>query len=105
LQAVARIRMALTEDWPTVSAYNEAAWAELVDARTQPVGLSLQLLEAAHTRWAALLRSLKEEQWTARGYKHPESGAQSIEQVVSLYAWHSRHHMAHLTGLHGRMEQ
>ncbi|MGC9293341.1 MAG: YfiT family bacillithiol transferase [Acidobacteriaceae bacterium] len=105
LQAVARTRMALTEDWPVITAYNEAAWAELEDARTQPVGPSLQLLEAAHARWVALLGTLDEKQWDGCGFKHPQYGPQSLAQVAALYAWHSRHHMAHLTGMHGRMER
>lgn len=103
LQAVARTRMALTEDWPAITAYNEAAWAELADARTQPVGLSLQLLEAAHARWVALLGAMEEKHWDGSGFKHPQYGPQSLAQMLALYAWHSRHHLAHLTGLAQRM--
>jgi len=102
-QSYARLRFALTEDWPIITPYNEAAWAELQDARTLPVEVSLQLLDALHTRWVAVFRSLSEEQWRKRGYKHPTSGAQTLEQVLALYAWHSRHHTAHITGLRQRM--
>lgn len=101
MQAAGRVRMALTEEWPKICPYNEAAWAELADARTLPVEASLQLLEAVHTRWATLLRSLDEAQWK-RGYEHPQSGRQTLEQVAGLYAWHGRHHTAHITGLRQR---
>lgn len=103
MQAVGRIRLALTEDWPTISSYRENVLAELEDARTLPVDVSLQLIDALHTRWVTLLRSLDEFGWSKRGYKHPESGDQSIEQAAALYAWHGRHHTAHITSLRERM--
>jgi hypothetical protein len=61
------------------------------------------LLDSLHARWLALLRSLDESAWSKRGYKHPESGDQTIEQVAAFYAWHSRHHTAHITSLRERM--
>lgn len=103
MQATARLRLALTEDWPTITRYKENLWAELEDARTQPVEISLHLLEALHARWAAMLRSLNESQWSKRGYMHPESGKQTVEQVAALYAWHGRHHTAHISALRERM--
>jgi uncharacterized damage-inducible protein DinB len=101
LNAYARVRLALTEDWPAVTRYSESAWAELPDARTAPVEPSLQMIDAVHTRWTALLRALPQEAWS-RGYRHPESGEQTVAQVVALYAWHGRHHLAHATGLRER---
>ncbi len=98
LNAYARMRLAIGEDWPTIKPYDEAVWAELADARTMPVEVSLALLEALHARWVYLLRTLGEEDWK-RGYQHPESGPQSIEQVLALYEWHSRHHLAHIAGI------
>jgi uncharacterized damage-inducible protein DinB len=92
LNAYARMRLALTEDTPTIKPYDEAKWAELEDARTLPVAPSLVLLDALHQRWVVLLRSLGEEQW-ARTYSHPEMGELSMEQVLALYDWHSRHHL------------
>ena len=103
MQATARVRLALTEDWPAITPYKENVWAELEDARTLPVEVSLQLLDSLHTRWVTLLRSLDESAWSKRGYKHPESGNQTIEQVAALYAWHGRHHTAHITSLRERM--
>lgn len=103
MQASGRFRMALTEDWPTVAPYQEALWAELSDARTLPVDVSLQLLEAIHTRWTAILRSISDGDWSKRGYSHPQNGRQSLEQIAALYAWHGRHHTAHISGLRERM--
>lgn len=103
MQACSRMRLALTEDWPKITPYQEALWAELPDVLTEPVETSLQLLEGLHSRWAALLLSLPEVDWTQRGYSHPESGKQTIEQIAALYAWHGRHHTAHVTTLRERM--
>jgi len=103
MQAVGRVRLALTEDWPKITPYREKLWAELPDVLTGPVAPSLQLLEGLHARWAALLRSLPDTAWAGRGYSHPESGNQTLEQVVALYAWHGRHHTAHITAVRERM--
>lgn len=103
MMAYGRVRLALTEDWPTIALYKHAAWAELVDARTLPIEISLQLLHALHARWVALLHPLDPASWTQRGYKHPESGNQTLEQVLALYAWHGRHHTAHIISLRERM--
>ena len=102
INAYVRVRRALTEDWPAVSAYDEKLWAELPDARTLPILVSLQLLEALHRRWVALFESLTEEQWQ-RGYVHSEDGRQKLADVVQVYAWHCRHHVAHVTELRKRM--
>ncbi len=96
LNAYARIRLALTEDWPTIMPYQEALWAELHDAQTMPVDVSLALLEALHARWVDLLRATPETDFQARGYHHPESGKQSLDQVLALYAWHGGHHLGHV---------
>jgi uncharacterized damage-inducible protein DinB len=102
LNAYARMRLALTEDWPTVKPYQEASWAELKDARHAAIAPSLDLLAALHVRWVELLAGLDAQEWK-RGYLHPESGRQSLEQVLALYDWHSRHHLAHVTGLRNRL--
>jgi hypothetical protein len=102
INAYVRVRLALTEDWPTIKPYSEAQWAELQDARTADVSTSLDLVKALHARWAPLLESLDEQGWK-RGYVNPESGRQSIEQVVAIYDWHGRHHTAHVTQLSARM--
>ncbi|HEX3470935.1 MAG TPA: putative metal-dependent hydrolase [Silvibacterium sp.] len=98
MNAYVRTRLALTEDWPTIKAYDEKAWAELADARTLPIEVSLELLESLHRRWVALFESLTEEQWQ-RGYNHSENGRTPLAQALCLYDWHSRHHVAHIVAL------
>ena len=98
MNAYVRVRLALTEDAPTIRPYEEKAWAALHDAETAPVEWSLVLIEALHARLLMLLRSLSPAQWQ-RTYVHPERGAMRLDQVASMYAWHSRHHVAHITAL------
>ncbi len=102
MNAYIRIRLALTEDWPTIKPYDEKLWAELPDALTAAPEHSLRLLDALHYRWVLLLRTLSEDQWQ-RGYNHPENGRQTIAEAVALYDWHSRHHTAHIVELRKRM--
>ena len=102
LNAYTRFRLALTEEEPTIKPYDEAAWAELSDARTAPVELSLDLLDPLHHRWVLLLNSLDEAGWK-RVFVHPALGKLTLEQTALLYAWHSRHHVAHITALRERM--
>ncbi|MGB8259978.1 MAG: bacillithiol transferase BstA [Terracidiphilus sp.] len=101
INAYVRTRLALTEDWPTIKPYDEAAWANLADCR-MPVDVSLALIEALHARWTALLEALTEEEFQ-RGYNHPERGRQTLAQMLAMYDWHSRHHTAHITALRARM--
>ncbi len=96
-----RYKLALTEEWPTIKPYDEAAWARLADCRT-PVELSISLLDALHSRWVALLESMSEEDFQ-RGYIHPAMGRQDLARALALYEWHSRHHTAHITSLRTRM--
>jgi uncharacterized damage-inducible protein DinB len=102
MNAYSRVRLALTEDWPTIYAYQENRWAELEDARAEAVSTSLDLLDVLHVRWVRLFSSLDEQDWK-RGFTHPENGRQSVEQAVILYDWHGRHHTAHVTQLSERM--
>ena len=97
MTALHRIHKALTEDWPEVLGYNEAEFAKCHDS-SAPTEWSLQLLEGVHARWVMLLQSLTEEQWK-RGYRHAERGKQTVEQATLLYAWHCRHHVAHISHL------
>jgi hypothetical protein len=100
MNAFIRVRLALTEDWPTIKAYDEAAWAKLHDAAA-PVEWSLELVESLHARWVMLLQSLNQQQWQ-RGFKHPENGLATVELTTLIYAWHSRHHVAHITHLRAK---
>jgi hypothetical protein len=93
-QMSGRLRMALTEDWPTIKPYDEARWANLADASTMQVGPSLDMIEGIHARMVILLRSLRDTDW-ARGFHHPENGPERLDQVLLRYEWHSRHHLEH----------
>jgi uncharacterized damage-inducible protein DinB len=97
MNAFIRMRLALTEDWPTIKPYDEKAWATLHDS-VAPVEWSLELIEALHARWVMMLQALTEEQWS-RGFNHPDNGPMTIEMAVLIYGWHSRHHVAHITHL------
>ena len=102
LNAYVRIRLALTEDTPTIKPYEEARWAELPDARTLPVEASLVLLEALHARWVNLLGGLGAAAG-ARQLRHPEHGRlMTIDELIAMYAWHGEHHVAHVTSLRTR---
>lgn len=94
LNAYIRMKLALTEDSPMIKTYEEAAWARLPDA-SGPVADSLDLLDALHRRWVGLLESLGEPQFQ-RALRHPEMGVMTLNQVLTMYAWHSRHHLAHV---------
>lgn len=98
--AYVRTKLALTEDWPTIKPYDEAAWARLADSRL-PIDGSLAMIAAMHERWVALLESLSDADFE-RGYIHPENGRQNLATVLAVYAWHSRHHTAHITSLRTR---
>jgi hypothetical protein len=102
LNAYCRVRIALTEAEPTVRPYDEKAWAELPDASSGPVDISLNLVEALHARWAALARTLAPEQLRIV-YHHPEhSKPMALDMTLAMYAWHGRHHVAHITSLRRR---
>lgn len=100
--AYVRFCLALTEDAPTIRPYDEAAWAELPFARSGPVEPSLALLDTLHARWTTMIRELSADQ-LGRVWVHPESGRRTVADLLNLYAWHSRHHVAHIRGLRERM--
>ncbi len=101
MNAFVRFKLAMTEEQPAVKTYNQERWAELPDARTPPVVVSLNLFDSLHKRFVALLRSMSAADF-ARTMKHPEMGVVPLVQYLSLYAWHGRHHVAHITGLRER---
>jgi hypothetical protein len=96
-----RFRLALTEDYPTIKPYDEAAWARLPDNR-MPVAPSLAFLDGMHQRFVALLESMSEEDFQ-RSFNHPERGRMTLFTNLALYDWHSRHHTAHITNLRARL--
>ena len=101
VNAYIRFKLALTEDEPTIKPYAEDRWAQLADTAATPVAISLQLLDSLHDRWVRLLHSLKPEDWK-RTFRHPEMGVMNLEKTLALYAWHGRHHVAHVTALRER---
>jgi len=101
LNAYIRLKLALTEDEPVIKTYEEELWAELADSRDTPVEVSLALQEALHLRWDVLLRSMRAEDFSRR-MRHPVRGLTSIDNLLGIYAWHGRHHAAHITSLRER---
>ncbi|RJF71258.1 putative metal-dependent hydrolase [Deinococcus cavernae] len=97
LNAYVRTRLALTEMEPTITPYEEQRWAELPDRHLDP-SVSLELLRALHTRWVATLDGLEEADWQ-KTFHHPVNGPTTLEQMLAYYAWHGRHHTAHILKL------
>jgi uncharacterized damage-inducible protein DinB len=102
LNAYVRFKLALTEDVPAIKTYEEHLWAQLPDSRVTPIEVSLSLLDVLHQRWVLLMTHLDEAQW-ARAFRHPEWGEMPLSTALGLYAWHGRHHVAHVTALRKRM--
>lgn len=99
VNAFCRIKLALTENEPQIKPYDEAAWANLADAKA-PVNVSLDLLDALHNRWVRVWRSVAPADFKKRGYFHPEhERVIHLDHVLAMYAWHCRHHTAHITRL------
>jgi hypothetical protein len=103
MNAYVRFRLALTENEPTIKPYAEDRWAQLADATASPVEDSLDLLDSLHRRWVALLRSMSDIDF-ARTFRHPELGLVRLDKNLALYAWHGRHHVAHVTALRERSD-
>ena len=102
MNAYIRIKLALTEDVPEIKTYKQDAWAKLEDYMTTPIETSLRLLDSIHARWVILLKSLSEKQFNCK-LKHPEVGLIDINWVIAQYAWHGKHHIAHINSLKERM--
>jgi hypothetical protein len=102
LNSYIRFKWALTENEPLIKAYHEDRWAELQDSKSTPVQVSLTLLHSLHERWMNLLRSFNSDDWK-KTLRHPELGVMTLEKMLALYAWHGRHHVAHITSLRERM--
>lgn len=102
MNAYVRMKLALTEDEPTIKPYDEARWAELFDGKRLPISSSLDLLESLHKRWVLMLKSLAPADW-ARKFRHPDhEKPMSLDDSLALYAWHGKHHVAHITALRQR---
>ena len=102
MNAYVRFKLALTEDEPTIKPYDEARWAALADVGAVDPAVSLALLDALHARWVAVLAGMAADDW-GRGYRHPEQGrVVALDEALAMYAWHGRHHTAHVTALRER---
>ena len=95
LNAYIRMKLAMTEEAPAIRTYEEARWAELPEAKTGPPEMSIALLEALHRRWVAFLRALPDAEF-GKAYVHPELGRVTLDEAITLYAWHCRHHASHI---------
>jgi hypothetical protein len=103
MNAYIRFKLALTENEPTVKPYDESAWAETADVRDTPIEVSLALLDNLHKRWVVLLRSMSDADF-AKQFRHPELGVVPLEKNLALYAWHGKHHTAHITSVRERKQ-
>ncbi|MBA2606645.1 MAG: putative metal-dependent hydrolase [Acidobacteria bacterium] len=97
LNSFMRFKLALTEELPTIRPYFEDRWAELADSR-MPIDVSIKIIEGIHARWTNLLQSMSEEDFNKQ-LNHPDSGVWTLEKMLALYGWHSRHHTAHINNL------
>jgi uncharacterized damage-inducible protein DinB len=102
MNAYIRFKLALTEEQPQIKPYDEAAWARLPDVAVTPVDVSLQLLAALHSRWVDVLQTMRPSDF-GRTLYHPERGVLTLDHMLAMYAWHSSHHLAHITSLRERM--
>jgi uncharacterized damage-inducible protein DinB len=102
MNAYIRFKLALTEVAPLVKPYDEGAWAKTAEVALTPIETSLTLLENLHERWTILLRTLRDEEFR-RTVSHPEhTGMLTVDSLLAMYAWHGRHHVAHITSLRER---
>jgi uncharacterized damage-inducible protein DinB len=101
MNSFTRFKLALTESNPQIKPYDQDAWAATADSTGTDVALSLALLEGLHGRWAALLSAMSPEDFS-RPFLHPENGPQALDRTLQLYAWHCRHHVAHIVALRER---
>jgi hypothetical protein len=101
LNAFIRMKLALTEERPTIKPYDQEAWAALPDVSGLPVEHSLAIVDGLHARWAGLLRALATDQF-ARAVVHPEVGDIDLDFLLQLYGWHGRHHATQITELRAR---
>ena len=103
MNAYIRFKLGLTEDNPTIKPYEEKLWAEMIDTKNIPINVSITLLFALHKRWYEILKNISGGEWD-RTVVHPEHGRQmTLWYLLGMYAWHSRHHVAHITSLRDRM--
>jgi uncharacterized damage-inducible protein DinB len=103
MNAFIRFKLGLTEDNPTIKPYIQSAWGETADVTAVPVNLSITLLHSLHHRWYELLKTMTDDQWERTIY-HPEQERKiTLWELLLIYAWHGKHHAAHVTNLREQM--
>lgn len=102
MNAYIRFKLGLTEDNPTIRAYEQALWAELNDVKKLPVNISITLLYALHTRWYAAINELTEAEWQRTVFHPQQQKERTLWHLLGTYAWHGKHHVAHITELRER---
>lgn len=101
INSFCRFKLGLSEDAPTIKPYDEASWAEMADSKNAQIDLSLFMIDGVHARWTMLLKSMSDADFK-REINHPERGGMSLNSLLALYDWHSRHHTAHIAKLRER---
>lgn len=102
MNAYIRFKLGLTEDNPVIKPYDEAAWAEMNDTKNLPINISLTILHAVHSRWNEVLKNMSREELD-RTVVHPQyNKVMTLWYLLGMYAWHSKHHVAHVTALRER---
>lgn len=104
MNAYIRFKLALTEDNPTIKPYDQDAWANLIDTKNLPINISLTLLHALHVRWVEILKAIAIKDWARTVYHPGQKKEITLWNLLGTYAWHSRHHVAHITALRERMK-
>jgi hypothetical protein len=103
INAYCRFKLALTEDNPTIKPYEEKLWADMNDVHKLPVNISTTLLHALHARWHESLKYVSDNDWNNRTIFHPEQKKTvRLWTLLGMYAWHGKHHVAHINGLRER---
>jgi uncharacterized damage-inducible protein DinB len=103
MNAYIRFKLGLTEDNPTIKAYEEQIWATMADTYEQPINISLTILHALHKRWISVLKNIKQGEWDRTIVHSATQKQMTLWFLLGMYAWHSRHHLAHITTLKENM--
>jgi hypothetical protein len=104
INAYCRFKLALTEDNPQIKPYDQDLWVEMADVKKLPVNVSMTLLHALHLRWHEALKQVSDNDWNNRTIYHPEyKRTMRLWYLLGMYAWHGRHHVAHINALRERM--
>ncbi len=102
MNAYIRFKLGLTEEHPTIKAYDEKKWAEMEDSKSTPINISLTILHALHTRWIEILKDISEEQFARKVFHSEHKKDMSLWYLLGNYAWHGKHHTAHIQQLRAR---